>query len=463
MNRKPLPIAGVVYHTRHGGEIPGILDGSSIMTASVSTPGPIPSGPAPAESTGAARHGGQRYRVLLVATHPVQYASPVFRQMTAHRRLDVTVAYCSLQGAEAGHDPEFGRNVQWDVPLLDGYRWRQIPNRSLRPGIGRFFGLFNPGLWRLIRKSRLDAVVLYTGYRCASFWIAVAAAKASGAAVLFGTDAHELRPRDARRWKASLKAWLWPRLFRLADVVIVPSSGGVALMRSLGLPEERVALTPYTVDNEWWSAQAVRTDRAATRREWRIPADAAVALFCAKLQPWKRPFDLLRAFARAAVPGAYLVFAGDGPLKSALEEEAARLGLSSCVRFLGFVNQSALPAVYCAADLLVLPSEYEPFAVVVNEAMLCGCPAAVSDRVGARYDLVRPGENGFVFRCGEIEELAAILRGILLDRARIRTLGAAARERMRDWSPAQNIEALVRAVEKAVSRNSRGGAPVQHR
>ncbi len=417
------------------------------MTASVFTP-------APAESTDAARPGGRRYRVLLVATHPVQYASPVFRQMAAHPRLDVTVAYCSLQGAQAGHDPEFGRDVQWDVPLLDGYRWIQIPNRAVRPGLGRFFGIINPGLWRLIRKSRFDAVALYTGYRCASFWIAVLAAKVSGAAVLFGTDAHELRPRDARSWKTSLKAWLWPKLFRLADVVIVPSSGGVALMRSLGLPEERVTLTPYTVDNEWWSAQAARADRETTRAAWQIPPDAAVALFCAKLQPWKRPSDLLRAFARAAAPDAYLVFAGDGPLKSALEEEAGRLGISGRVRFLGFVNQTALPAVYCAADLLVLPSQYEPFAVVVNEAMLCGCPVAVSDHVGARYDLVRPGENGFVFRCGEIEELAAFLRDILPDRARMRALGARARERMRDWSPTQNIEAFVSAVTRAVNRRA---------
>jgi glycosyltransferase involved in cell wall biosynthesis len=407
--------------------------------------------------------------VLLVATHPVQYAAPVFRQMAAHPRLEIQVAYCSLQGAEAGHDPEFGRDVQWDVPLLDGYPWVRVPNRSLRPGLGRFFGLFNPGLWRLLRKSHFDAVALYTGYRYASFWIALVAAKASGTAVLFGTDAHELRPRDARSWKLSLKGWLWPRLFRLADMVIVPSSGSLALMHSLGLPEERVALTPYTVDNEWWSAQAARADRAATRQEWKIPADAAVVLFCAKLQPWKRPADLLCAFARAAVSdlptqaGAYLVFAGDGPLKAALEEEARRLGVSERVRFLGFVNQTALPAVYSAADLLVLPSEYEPFAVVVNEAMLCGCAVAVSDRVGARYDLVHPGENGFVFRCGDIEELAAILREVLPDRARLQQMGAAARERMRKWSPAQNIEALVGAVARAVSRNSEEGAPVLHR
>jgi hypothetical protein len=65
----------------------------------------------------------RRYRVLVLASHVVQYASPLFRLLAKDPRLDVLVAYCSLQGAEPGLDPEFWREVQWDVPLLDGYPW----------------------------------------------------------------------------------------------------------------------------------------------------------------------------------------------------------------------------------------------------------------------------------------------------------------------------------------------------
>src|SRR6267378_1996005 len=72
----------------------------------------------------------RRYRVLAVATHPVQYMTPIFRRMAEHPLLDFQVAYCSLRGAEAGHDPEFGADIQWDVPLLDGYSWTHVPNRG---------------------------------------------------------------------------------------------------------------------------------------------------------------------------------------------------------------------------------------------------------------------------------------------------------------------------------------------
>src|SRR5207249_1328427 len=168
---------------------------------------------------------------------------------------------------------------------------------------------------------------------------------------------------------------------------------------------------------------------------------------------------VLRAFAKAGVPQAHLVYAGEGPLRGELEAEAKSLGIAANVRFLGFRNQSQLPAVYRAADVLVLPSEYEPFGVVVNEAMLCGRPVIVSDRVGARFDLVESGRTGFVYPCGDVEELARLLASLLPDARRLKRLGCAARHRISTWSPEQNVEALVGAVERAVARKRRPRGP----
>lgn len=395
----------------------------------------------------------RRYRVLAVATHPVQYMAPIFRRMAAHPGFDLHVAYCSLRGAEAGHDPEFGATVQWDVPLLEGYSWLHVPNRG--SGEESFFGLRNPGLSKLICEGKYDAVLCFVGYVRATFWIAWRAAKSSKTAFLFGTDATTLAPRDGRPWKSSVKKILWPRLFRLADQVIVPSSGSRDLMVSLGLPAERVTLTPYSVDNDWWMRQSAAVDRSAVRGSWGAAASDAVILFCAKLQPWKRPGDLLRAFDGAKHSDALLVIAGEGPLRAELESQATALGIAARVRFLGFVNQSQLPAVYTAADLMVLPSEYEPFAVVVNEAMCCGCPVAASDHVGAARDLVAPVRKEFVYPCGDVAALAELLASALADRALLASLGRSAVAHMQTWSPERNIAATFEAIEIAVARKGR--------
>jgi glycosyltransferase involved in cell wall biosynthesis len=208
-------------------------------------------------------------------------------------------------------------------------------------------------------------------------------------------------------------------------------------------------LVPSAVDNDWWSEQAVKADRSAVRAAWGVPPNGSVVLFCAKLQPWKGPGDLLAAFARANVSDSYLVFAGDGPERNNLERSAREMGFGDRVRFLGFLNQSQLAAVYCAADFFVLPSLFEPFGLVVNEAMLCGLPVAVSDCVGARFDLVRPDENGYVYRAGDVEALAAILGDILGDPEKRARMSAAARRRMESWSPREYAESMVRAVQLA--------------
>jgi len=379
--------------------------------------------------------------------------------MAIHPGFDLHVSYCSLRGAEAGHDPEFAATVQWDVPLLEGYSWSHVPNRG--SGDESFFGLRNPGLSKLIREGNYDAVLCFVGYVRATFWIACRAAKSSKAAFLFGTDTTTLAPRDGRMWKSTVKKILWPRLFRLADQAIVPSSGARDLMLSLGLPAERITLTPYSVDNDWWMKQSVSVDRAAVRASWGASATDAVILFCAKLQPWKRPGDLLRAFADANLSNALLLIAGEGPLRAQLESEAAALGIAARVRFLGFVNQSQLPAVYTSADLMVLPSEYEPFAVVVNEAMCCGCPVAASDHVGAARDLVAPVQQEFVFACRDVAALAALLKAALVDRACLASLGRAALAHMKTWSPERNIAATLDAIETAVGRKGRrSSAPI---
>src|SRR6266478_6841269 len=153
----------------------------------------------------------RRFRVLAIASHPVQYAAPIFRLMAQHAQLDFHVAYCGMRGAEAGHDPEFGHSVKWDVPLLDGYAWTHVPNHG--SGAESFFGLRNPGLWKLIRNGRFEAILCYAGYLRATFWISFLAAKATRAAFLFGTDTITLTPLDGRMWKRPIKRLTWPLLF----------------------------------------------------------------------------------------------------------------------------------------------------------------------------------------------------------------------------------------------------------
>jgi glycosyltransferase involved in cell wall biosynthesis len=313
--------------------------------------------------------------------------------------------------------------------------------------------LFNPGLARLLRPGAWDACLVY-GWAYASCWLAIAAARRSGTAVLLGTDATTLEPQSGGSWKVPLKRRLLPRILKLADMVVVPSSSAGSLVRSLGVNDGRVVLTPYVVDNDRFAAAAAATDRAAVRRGWGVPPEAAVALFCAKFIERKRPLDVVRAFA-AAPTDSYLVMVGAGPLDEAVRREARAAGVAERVRLPGLVPYAELPAVYASADLLVMASSHEPWGLPVNEAMACGRPVIASDRVGAAGDLVEEGVTGHVYRAGDVALLSALLAALLADRDRAASMGRAALLRMKTWGPADNAEAVARAAHAAVARRRR--------
>jgi len=81
--------------------------------------------------------------------------------------------------------------------------------------------------------------------------------------------------------------------------------------------------------------------------------------------------------------------------------------------------------------------------------MLCGCPVVLSDEIRGRFDIVNDGVTGFIYPCGNIEALAKILSNALANPERLKHLGRAAMERMETWSPRENVDATVLAVEQA--------------
>lgn len=165
-----------------------------------------------------------------------------------------------------------------------------------------------------------------------------------------------------------------------------------------GFPETRVHVIPNFVDDESAAAPA---DRAA----YGTPSDAPLVFALGRLHENKGFDVLLRAMA--AVPGAWLWIAGDGPLRAKLERQAAELGIAGRVRFLGWQDDAA--PFFAAADLYVVPSRHEPLGSVVLEGWMHRLPMVAAASQGPAW-LIRDGENGLLVPVDDAEALAAALR-----------------------------------------------------
>jgi glycosyltransferase involved in cell wall biosynthesis len=384
-----------------------------------------------------------RARLGIVVTHPIQYQVPLFRHLAARSSVEPLVFFLTEHGLSESFDPGFGRAVKYDVPLLGGYEHRMVPNRSPKPAVGTPWGIFNPSLPALIRRSHVDALLVH-GYSNISHWLAYATAVGSGIPYLLRGES---RPDQGgvHGAKMMVKRRLIQPLVRNAGACLAIGEENREFYSSYGAEPDRIFFAPYSVDTEhFFMAGAVgRAHRTSMLESLGLEPELPLVLFAAKLQSWKRPIDVVLAMDQLEHL-ANLIVIGDGPLRPDMEELASG---RPWMRTLGFVNQGEIGEWYGAADLFALPSDREPWGLAVNEAMAAGATPIVSDAVGCAPDLVTP-EVGWVHATGDIDALARAIAkgcqpGALTERR------AAAQRRSAEYgivATAHGIETAVAAV-----------------
>jgi len=389
-------------------------------------------------------------RIAFIVSHPIQYYVPVYRELaklarqrtTEPRdhgttdlkdkggirhaddpaRISALKVFYTWRDAGPARDAKFGKEFAWDIPLMEGYEFEVVPNTSTDPGTHHRKGLINPDLVERVKAWKPDAVHI-TGYNYVSHGQAIKKLSKAGIPVIFRGDSHLLDGRGPW-WKWMVKkSWLSKVYSRPAAFTYVGQANR-DYYRAFGVPEGKLFPVPHTIEvgrfaepNEELEARAL-----AWRRELGIPDENFVFLYAAKLEPRKRPMELLEAFLAAGLPKATLVFVGSGELESVLKKRAedfshglrglntdgvrtaapTGLGQSAhaggppaladsppneepksasadedsvrCSRgqtahcqpslrdrpvlFLPFQNQSRMPLVYRLGDALVLPSGY---------------------------------------------------------------------------------------------------------
>jgi glycosyltransferase involved in cell wall biosynthesis len=380
-------------------------------------------------------------RLAIAATHPVQYQIPWYRALAGREGVELVVLYALLPTPEQ-QGVGFGRDFAWDVPLLDGYAWEELENTARNPSLDGFFASRTPGVEAALARARPDAVIV-GGWNALPLLQALRACGRLGIPCLVRAESSGLRPRG-----------LLPRaahrllLSRFDACLAIGRASRQFYLRN-GVPSDRIFPAPYFVDDERFAAQAAarRPERESIREAWGIGPRDVCFLFAGKLVPKKRVLDFLAACgsARRSDPRVRALVVGTGEMESLARGYARRRDAGA--EFVGFLNQSEISRAYVAADCLVLPSDYgETWGLVVNEAMIHGLPAIVSDRVGCGPDLVIEGETGRIFPFGEVDALARALLSMSADDAARAAMGSRARAHVASYSAERAVDGTLEAV-----------------
>jgi len=346
-------------------------------------------------------------KLAIITTHPIQYYAPVFRLLHQRQQVNIKVFYTWGELSLNKYDPGFNKKIEWDIPLLDGYPYEWVKNTSKDPGTHHFMGIVNPHLVHRLNEWQPDYLLVY-GWGFHSHLKIIRYFK-NKIPVLFRGDSTLLD--EKKGIKSFFKTIFLTWVYKHVDYALYVGANNKAYYKKYGLKEDQLMFAPHAIDNKRFGANR-QHEAVLLRQGPGIERDELLILFAAKLEEKKAPLQLLDAFLNLNKTGVHLLFVGNGPLENQLKQKAT----DNCyIHFMDFQNQSQMPAVYQACDLFCLPSAGpgETWGLAINEAMASGKAILTSDKVGAAADLIKPGQNGTIFKAGDLTDLAFHLNDLL--------------------------------------------------
>ncbi len=380
-------------------------------------------------------------RIAIVTTHPIQYYAPLFRLLAKEREIELKVFYTWSQSQKgAKYDRDFGKMIEWDIPLLDGYPFEFINNVAKDPGVHHFNGIYNPDLNKAIRAWK-PSFLLVIGWNFRSHLACMRYYKGR-IPVLFRGDSTLLdeEPGVKRILRRIFLRWVYNKV----DYALYVGKSNHDYFHKHGLKESQLYWVPHAIDNGRFNGPDDYDQEAKKwRRELGISEDDLVVLFAGKLEPKKDPDFMLRLAKNLQDPRLKLIIVGNGKLERELKIPGSQ---DNRIIFLDFQNQQKMPLVYRLADIFVLPSRGpgETWGLAVNEAMACKRPVIVSTKCGCAPDLVVENMTGWLFEPGEKGDLKIKeqLQKILDDRSILDSMGDWAWEKLQPYSYPMSIEKI---------------------
>ena len=242
----------------------------------------------------------RRYRLGYLVTHPIQYQAPMLRHIAASSQIDLTVLFLSDRSIKGYTDPGFGVKVNWDVPLLEGYRHVFLPALGERNRVS-FLRPFVHGIWRHLKAAQLDALWIH-GYAHQAYLRAVLLAKVLGIKVLLRGESN-LLANPAQRSIPWARSSVISSLFKVIDGFLAIGTLNRNFHLHHKVPEERIFMVPYVVDNDFFQERidAARPAREILRKSLGLTCGRPIVLYASKFHARKRAGDLLEAYTGISI------------------------------------------------------------------------------------------------------------------------------------------------------------------
>lgn len=379
-------------------------------------------------------------KLAIIITHPIQYYVPVFKLLAQQCQLKVFYTWGN-NWLNNKYDPGFGKDVEWDIPLLDGYDYEFIENIAKQPGSHHSKGIVNPKLITAINHYQ-PHVLLVHGYSYQSHFKVMRYFKGK-IPIWFRGDSTLLNER--KDLKRIVKKIYLKWVYSFVDKVFYVGTNNKAYFKKYGLKENQLIFSPHAIDNERFAEDRME-EVAKLKQELGILASDITILYAGKFENVKNLFILIQAF-KIIQPKhkVKLLLVGNGPQEQALKKLTND---TANILFMDFQNQQYLPVIYHSCDIFCLPSKSETWGLAINEAMAAGKAIIASDKVGCALDLVKNGINGYIFKSNDVADVQEKLCLLISQPELIKEFGKQSKEIIQNWSFEQQVQQFIKTLNE---------------
>ncbi len=378
--------------------------------------------------------------LAIITTHPIQYYAPVFQLLAKKKYINLKVFYTWGVDGVNKYDPDFGKLIEWDIPLLEGYNYYFTKNTSKNPGSHHYNGIINPELIHEIVDFKPNAILIYgwayhSHLKCLRYFKNKIPLYFRGDSTLLNKSTNNVKSLLKNTFKSLFLRWVYSHV----DHAFYVGTENKKYYLKYGLKEKNLTFSPHAIDNNRFS----NTKTPNYIKESLKKDDEIIFLFAGKLENNKNPELLIKAFIKLQKLTAVrtkLLIVGNGYLENSCKKIVIESETKN-IFFYEFQNQSQMPLFYQAADIFCLPSVSETWGLSVNEAMASGNAIIVSDKVGCGIDLVH--NNGIIFKAGNESELVKALLKIIED---YKLMGELSKVYIKDWSFQKQVDCIYNKI-----------------
>jgi len=368
-------------------------------------------------------------KIAIVVSHPIQHFVHLYASFAKNEKIDIKVFFASKLGVEPYFDSQFGKEIKWDSLRLNEFNHEFLNKSKI---IKTSPNLDAPELNKKLDEYNPDFIYQY-GYlqkvqRRACKW-----AFNKNVPIIHISDS-ELR-HTRKLHNKIIKRLFLPSFYSKISVFFTVGDANEAYYRHYGVKDYKFIRTGFSIDVDLYEKKYREESNLnkQIRQKYNIPEDNIVCSVVGKLVSWKSQNHIIKAIKllekNTQKLTVMIIGSGEKELVLKWKKEADNI-LKNKIIFTGFVNSEELPAYYAATDIYIHPASREAHSLAISEAAYMKTSIILSDKCGSygSSDDLRVGENGFVYKFGDINRLAELIYTLSLNNELRKKLSVRSRE-----------------------------------